>query len=93
MIMFILGGAAFLSVCMGFTGIPRALAEWVASLNPNPYTLIAILAGIYILLGTALDGISMIVLTTSIVLPMVEKAASTSSGSGSSSCCWWRSPR
>jgi tripartite ATP-independent transporter DctM subunit len=74
MIMFILGGAAFLSVCMGFTGIPRALAEWVASLNPNRYTLIAILAVIYILLGTALDGISMIVLTTSIVLPMVEKA-------------------
>ena len=74
MIMFILGGAAFLSVCMGFTGIPRALAEWVAALDPNPYTLIAILAVIYILLGTALDGISMIVLTTSIVLPMVEKA-------------------
>jgi tripartite ATP-independent transporter DctM subunit len=74
MIMFILGGAAFLSVCMGFTGIPRALAEWVSSINPSPYTLIAILAFIYILLGTALDGISMIVLTTSIVLPMVEKA-------------------
>jgi len=74
MIMFILGGAAFLSVCMGFTGIPRALAEWVASLEPNRYTLIAILAAIYIALGTALDGISMIVLTTSIVLPMVEKA-------------------
>ena len=74
MIMFILGGAAFLSVCMGFTGIPRALAEWVAAQNPNPHALIAILAVIYILLGTALDGISMIVLTTSIVLPMVEKA-------------------
>ena len=74
MIMFILGGAAFLSVCMGFTGIPRALAEWVASIDPSPYTLIAILAVIYILLGTALDGISMIVLTTSIVLPMVQKA-------------------
>ena len=74
MIMFILGGAAFLSVCMGFTGIPRALAEWVASINPSPYALIAILAAIYIVLGTALDGISMIVLTTSIVLPMIEKA-------------------
>jgi TRAP-type C4-dicarboxylate transport system permease large subunit len=59
---------------MGFTGIPRALAEWVAALDPSPYTLIAILAVIYILLGTALDGISMIVLTTSIVLPMVQKA-------------------
>jgi tripartite ATP-independent transporter DctM subunit len=74
MIMFILGGASFLSSCMAFTGIPRALAEWVAVLAPNKYMLIAILAGIYILLGTALDGVSMIVLTTSIVLPMVEKA-------------------
>jgi len=74
MIMFILAGAAFLSSCMAFTGIPRALAEWVASLAPHRYTLIAILAGIYILMGTALDGVSMIVLTTSIVIPMVEKA-------------------
>jgi TRAP-type C4-dicarboxylate transport system permease large subunit len=74
MIMFILAGASFLSSCMAFTGIPRVLAEWVASLEPHKYTLIAILAGIYILLGTALDGISMIVLTTSVVIPMVEKA-------------------
>src|SRR5439155_1533633 len=74
MIVFILAGASFLSSCMAFTGIPRALAEWVASLEPHKYTLIVVLAGIYILLGTALDGISMIVLTTSIVIPMVEKA-------------------
>ena len=73
MIMFILAGAAFLSSCMAFTGIPKALAVWVASLEPNKYMLIAVLAGIYILLGTALDGISMIVLTTSIVIPMIEK--------------------
>jgi len=72
--MFILAGASFLSSCMAFTGIPRALAEWVYAIGPHKYTLIAILAGIYILLGTALDGVSMIVLTTSIVLPMVEKA-------------------
>ena len=74
MIMFILAGASFLSSCMAFTGIPRALAEWVAALNPNPYALIAILAVIYIILGTALDGVSMIVLTTSIVIPMITKA-------------------
>jgi tripartite ATP-independent transporter DctM subunit len=74
MILFILAGASFLSSCMAFTGIPRVLAEWVAAMNPNPYGLIAILALIYIILGTALDGVSMIVLTTSIVLPMVEKA-------------------
>ena len=74
MILFILAGAAFLSSCMAFTGIPRALAEWVASLNASPVALIAVLAVIYLILGTALDGISMIVLTTSIVLPMVEAA-------------------
>ncbi|MGH8724684.1 MAG: TRAP transporter large permease [Burkholderiales bacterium] len=73
MILFILAGASFLSSCMAFTGIPKALAAWVAALEPNKYMLIALLAGIYILLGTALDGISMIVLTTSIVIPMVEK--------------------
>src|SRR3954467_14053015 len=50
MILFILAGASFLSSCMAFTGIPRVLAEWVASMNPNPYGLIAILAVIYIVL-------------------------------------------
>jgi tripartite ATP-independent transporter DctM subunit len=74
MIMFILAGAAYLSMAMGFTGIPRALAEWVASLGLSPYALIAVLSLFYIVLGTALDGISMIVLTAAIVLPMVQKA-------------------
>jgi len=74
MILFILAGASFLSSSMAFTGIPKALAEWVASLGVSPLGLIAVLALIYLLLGTALDGISMIVLTTSIVLPMVEAA-------------------
>ncbi len=74
MILFILACAAYVTIAMGFTGIPRALAEWVAAINPGPYVLIAILAVIYLLLGTALDGVSMIVLTTTIVLPMVQKA-------------------
>ena len=74
MILFILAGASFLSSCMAFTGIPRALAEWVASLQVNPYGLLAVLALIYLLLGMAIDGISMIVLTMTIVLPMVQAA-------------------
>ena len=74
MIMFILAGASFLTTTMGFTGIPRALAEWVVSLHPSPYALIAVLSLVYIVLGTALDGVSMIVLTTSIVIPMIQKA-------------------
>src|SRR6185369_6768727 len=74
MIMFILAGAKFLSMTMAYTGIPRALAEWVNSLGLSPYMLIAALTVIYIVLGTALDGISMIVLTSAVVLPMVQKA-------------------
>jgi tripartite ATP-independent transporter DctM subunit len=74
MILFILAGAAFLSSCMAFTGIPRALAEWVASLGVGPYTLLAVLAAVYLVLGCLIDGISMIVLTMSIVLPMIEAA-------------------
>ena len=74
MIMFILAGAAFLTKTMAFTGIPRLLAEWVASLGLSPYALIAVLALIYLVLGTALDGISMIVLTAAVVLPMIQKA-------------------
>jgi tripartite ATP-independent transporter DctM subunit len=74
MILFILAGASFLSSCMAFTGIPRALAEWVSSLGASPYALIAVLALIYLVLGMAIDGISMIVLTMTIVLPMVQAA-------------------
>ena len=74
MIMFILAGASFLTKTMAFTGIPRALAEWVSSLGLSPFSLIGVLAILYILLGTALDGISMIVLTSAVVLPMIQKA-------------------
>lgn len=74
MIMFILAGAAFLTKTMAFTGIPRELAEYVASLNLSPYGLIAVLVVVYLILGTALDGISMIVLTSAVVLPLIEKS-------------------
>jgi tripartite ATP-independent transporter DctM subunit len=74
MIMFILAGASFLTKTMAFTGIPRELAEWVHAMNLSPFQLIAALVVVYLILGTALDGISMIVLTSAVVLPMVQKA-------------------
>lgn len=74
MIMFILAGAAFLTKTMAFTGIPRALAEWVDAMQLSPYALITVLTVVYLVLGTALDGISMIVLTCAVVLPMIQKA-------------------
>ena len=74
MIMLILAGASYMSTSMGYTGIPRELAAWVESLNLSPYMLIAALTVMYIILGAALDGISMIVLTTAIVIPMIKQA-------------------
>ncbi len=74
MIMFILAGAGFLTKAMALTGIPTALAQGVASLDLGPYGIIAILTVVYLILGTALDGVSMIVLTTSVVIPMVQHA-------------------
>lgn len=74
MIAFILAGAAFLTAAMGFTGIPRNLAEWISGLGLTQWQLLTALTAFYILLGCFLDGISMVVLTTSIIIPLVEKA-------------------
>ena len=74
MIMLILAGASFMSTSLAYTGIPLALAAWVDGLHLSPYALIAALTVMYILLGTALDGISMIVLTTAVVIPMIKQA-------------------
>jgi len=74
MIMLILAAASFLSAGMAYTGIPKGLAEWVAGFNLSPYALVGALTIMYIVLGTALDGISMIVLTTVVVLPLIKQA-------------------
>ena len=74
MIMLILAGASYMGVSMAYTGIPQALASWVNGLGLSSYALIAALTIMYILLGTALDGISMIVLTTAVVIPMIKQA-------------------
>jgi len=72
MIALILAGAAFLSVSMGFTGIPRNLATWIGSFNLSTFELLAALTVFFIVLGCFLDGISVVVLTTSIVMPLIE---------------------
>lgn len=70
----ILVGAHFLTLAMGFIGIPNALAEWIASLGLSPLGLIFYLTIFFVIMGCFLDGISVIVLTTSVVLPMVTQA-------------------
>jgi C4-dicarboxylate transporter, DctM subunit len=74
MIAFILAGAAFLTVAMGFTGLPRVLAQWIATQGFAEWQLIAVLTLFFIVLGCFLDGISMVVLTASVVLPSVKAA-------------------
>jgi len=74
MIAFILAGAAFLTVAMGFTGIPRELAAWIGGMDLSPYMLLAALTAFFVVLGCFLDGISVVVLTTAVIMPMVEKA-------------------
>jgi len=74
MIMFILMGAGFLSLAMGFTGIPRALAEGIGAWELSPLALIVMLTLFYIILGCFLDGISSIVLTMAVIEPLVRQA-------------------
>jgi len=74
MIALILAGAAFLTLAMGYIGLPRNLAEWIGGLGLSPFMLIIALAVFYIILGCFLDGISMVVLTMGVILPTVEKA-------------------
>ncbi len=74
MIALILAGAAFLTLSMGYIGLPRHLAEWISGLGLTPFMLMLALAAFYVLLGCFLDGISMVVLTMGVLLPTVNAA-------------------
>jgi tripartite ATP-independent transporter DctM subunit len=74
MIALILAGASFLSLSMGFTGLPRALAEWIGSLELSRFQLLMALMVFYIVIGCFLDGISSVVLTIAVVEPMIRQA-------------------
>jgi len=74
MIALILAGAAFLTLSMGYIGLPRHLAEWIATLGLSKFALILALTGFYVVLGCFLDGISMVVLTMGVIMPTVQKA-------------------
>ena len=74
MIAFILAGSSFLSLAMGFTGLPRNLAIWINEMGLSPYVLIMVLTFFYIILGMFLDGISAVVLTMAIIEPMIRQA-------------------
>jgi len=74
MIALILAGAAFLSLSMGFTGLPKALAEFIAEMELSRFALLMVLLVFYIVIGCFLDGISSVVLTMAVVEPMIRTA-------------------
>jgi C4-dicarboxylate transporter, DctM subunit len=74
MIALILSGAAFLTLSMGYIGLPRHLAEWIATLGLSQFQLLCVLLVFYVILGCFLDGISMVVLTMGVILPTIQKA-------------------
>ncbi len=74
MIALILAGASFLTLAMGYIGLPRHLAEWIGGLGLSQFTLLMALMVFYIILGCFLDGISMVVLTMGVILPTIVKA-------------------
>jgi tripartite ATP-independent transporter DctM subunit len=74
MVSFILAGAAFLSTAMGFTGIPRELSAWVGTLNLDKFELLLALTVLFIILGCFLDGISIVVLTSAVIMPIILQA-------------------
>jgi TRAP-type C4-dicarboxylate transport system permease large subunit len=74
MISFIRAAAGFLSQVVGFLGIARAISEYIASLNLSPYHLILVVGVMYLILGMILDGISIVVMTLPIVLPIITQA-------------------
>ncbi|MBU0924032.1 TRAP transporter large permease subunit [bacterium] len=74
MISFIIVGAGFLSQVIGFLGIARAISEYITTLGLSPMMLILIIGIMYIILGMILDGISIVVMTLPIVLPIIVLA-------------------
>ena len=74
MIGLILAGASFLTLAMGFIGLPREIAAFIGGLKLSPPMLLVLLMGFFIVLGCFLDGISMVVLTMAVLLPTVQAA-------------------
>ncbi|MCC2597174.1 TRAP transporter large permease subunit [Pusillimonas sp. MFBS29] len=72
MIAFILAGAAFLTIAMGYSGLPANLARWITDMGMSSYALLAALTVFFVILGCFLDGISIVVLTTAVLLPAVQ---------------------
>ena len=74
MIAFIIAGASFLTSAMGFTQVPMKLAQAIGEMGLSPTMLLIALTLLLLIMGCFLDGISLILLVTAIIMPLVSAA-------------------
>lgn len=74
MISFIVMGSLFLSASMDFVGLPQWIAKFIGSFNLSSYALLAVLTVLFAILGCFLDGVSIVVLASSLLLPSVQQS-------------------
>jgi tripartite ATP-independent transporter DctM subunit len=72
MIMFILVGAFIMQFIVAFLGIPAAITQVVTGLDLTPTQFVIMLCVFYIILGTFMESLSMIVITIPILLPVMR---------------------
>ncbi len=72
MIMFILFGAFVLQFVLGFLGIPTAVSNWIAGLGLSKVQVVLLICLVYLVLGTFMEELSMIITTIPVLLPMLK---------------------
>jgi len=70
----ILVAANFMSSAMAYLHVPQEIAKFIVGLGLSPYALILLVAVFYVILGLFLDGLSIMVMTLPITLPLVAGA-------------------
>ncbi|MDE0113969.1 MAG: TRAP transporter large permease subunit [Albidovulum sp.] len=70
----ILVAANFMSSAMAYLHVPQEIAKFIVGLGLSKYSLILLVAVFYIILGLFLDGLSIMVMTLPITLPLIVAA-------------------
>jgi tripartite ATP-independent transporter DctM subunit len=74
MVMIVLVCSLLLNVTISMTGAAQAITHWIASFGLSQLALLLVLLVFYVVLGTFMDAMSMLVLTVPIVIPVVVAA-------------------
>jgi C4-dicarboxylate transporter, DctM subunit len=77
LILLVIIGALIFSVFVSVTGLPDALGAAVRALNLGSLGTLLLIAVFLLLLGSVLDGLALMLLTTPILLPIVGAAGMT----------------